>query len=273
MYLPHKLAAIRCSIRQMNLTDNEVLKFQRGSPVLLEDICAIYPATLGEIVDIGYDNFQQYLGVLTATKPLEIKGDKELSQLLEQITDFQYLLLTSSMDIRINELIKKAFFFFTHVEATLVLEPPSILLGPLEEQHILDEKYFYDFQRILKRMYFLEQEGEEIIISNDDDPITKKIKMQMRANREKVQRAKAAKAAREKSDMKLSDLIGSMTINDCGLNMINIWDITYYAFHDQLKRMGWRDQFNINQKAALAGAKINKSELKHWMRSIVSSDK
>jgi hypothetical protein len=81
-------------------------------------------------------------------------------------------------------------------------------------------------------MYFIEQEGEEIIIYDDDDPVTKKLKMQMRANREKVRRAKAAKAAREKSDMKLSDLIGSMTINDCGLNIHNIWDITYYAFHD-----------------------------------------
>ena len=41
----------------MNLTDNEVLKFQKGSPILLEDICAIYPRTLGEIVDLGYDKF------------------------------------------------------------------------------------------------------------------------------------------------------------------------------------------------------------------------
>jgi hypothetical protein len=65
--------------------------------------------------------------------------------------------------------------------------------------------------------------------------------MQMRANREKVRKAKAKKAAQEKSDMKMSDLIGSMTLNDCGLNMTNIWDITYYAFHDQLKLMGWRD--------------------------------
>jgi hypothetical protein len=81
-------------------------------------------------------------------------------------------------------------------------------------------------------MYFIEQEGEEIIIYDDDDPATKRLKMQMRANREKVRRAKAAKAAREKSDMKMSDLIGSMTINDCGLNIHNIWDITYYAFHD-----------------------------------------
>jgi len=43
-------------------------------------------------------------------------------------------------------------------------------------------------------MYFLETEGEEIIIYEDDDPRTKAIKMKMRENREKVRRAKAKKA-------------------------------------------------------------------------------
>ena len=257
----------------MNLTDNEVLKFLKGGPVFIEDICAVYSVTLGEIVDVGYDKFQQYLGILTSTKPTDTKGDKELVELLENISDFQYLLLMASMDAQVNSLIKSAFHFFTHSKATFMLDPPQIIVGPLEEKHILDESHFYDLQHVLRRMYFIEQEGEEIIIYDDDLPATKRLKMQMRANREKVRRAKAAKAAREKSDMKMSDLIASMTLNDCGLNIINIWDMTYYAFHDQLKRMGWRDQFNINQKAALAGAKINKSQLKHWMRSIASSDK
>ena len=257
----------------MNLTDNEVLKFQKGSPVLIEDICAVYPRTLGEITDIGYDKFQQYLGILTSDKPTDTKGDSELAELLQQISDFQYLLLMASMDIQVNNILKEAFYFFTNSQATFSLDPPQILLGPLEEQHIMDEKHFYDLQHVLRRMYFIEQEGEEIVIYEDDNPATKRLKMQMRANREKVRRAKAKKAQQEKSDMKLSDLIGSITINDCGLNIHNIWDITYYAFHDQLKRMGWRDQFNINQKAALAGAKINKSQLKHWMRSIASNDK
>ena len=122
-------------------------------------------------------------------------------------------------------------------------------------------------------MYFIEVEGEEIIISANDSPAVRELKMKMRENRDRVRRAKAKQAAREKSDLKFSDLIGSMTINNCGLNMNNIWDITYYAFHDQLKRMGWRDQFNINNQAALAGAKLKKDQLKHWMRSIASSDK
>ena len=257
----------------MNLTDNEVLKFLKGGPVFIEDICAVYSVTLGEIVDVGYDKFQQYLSILTATKPTDVKGEQELTELLNNISDYQYLLLMVSMDAQVNSLVKSAFRFFTHSEATFSLDPPGIFLGPLEEKHILDEKHFYDLQRVLKRMYFLEVEGEEIIIYEDDDPATKRLKMQMRANREKVRKAKAKKAAQEKSDMSMSDLIGSMALNDCGLNIYNIWDITYYVFHDQLKRMGWRDQFNINQKAALAGAKINKSQLKHWMRSIASPDK
>ena len=257
----------------MNLTDNEVLKFMKGGPVFLDDVCAVYSVKLGEIVDVGYEKFQQYLSILTATKPTDLKGDEEFKKMFNELSDFQYLLLLSATDMVVNSLIKEAFYFFTKSDITILLQPPTLIVGPVEEQHVLDESHFYDLQRILRRMYFLETEGDEIVIYDDDLPATKKLKMQMRANREKVRRAKAAKAAQEKSDLKMSDLIGSITINDCGLNMVNVWDITYYAFHDQLKRMGWRDQFNINQQAALAGAKINKSQLKHWMRSIASSDK
>ena len=261
-------------MKQMNLTDSDILKFQKGSPYIFEDICAIYPVTLGEIADEGYDKFQTYLGVLTTEKPIPKQGDdSELTQLMTEITDFQYLLLMSQLDRQINENLKAAFKFFTHEDVVFSLDPAQIVIGPISEKHLLTEDKFYDFQRVLRRMYFLDQDGDEIIIYPDDPPATKRLKMQMRANREKVRKAKAAKAAQEKSDLKMSDLIGSMTLNNCGLNIENIWGITYYAFHDQLKRMGWRDQFNINNSAALAGAKLKKSQLKHWMRSIADSNK
>ena len=257
----------------MNLTDNEVLKFQRGTPIFIDDICAVYPAKIGEIVDIGYDEFQKYLGIIIAEKPTAQGKNQEMAALLDGITDFQYLILMSQLDKTTNNLLKSAFRFFTHEDVTFILDPPQIVVGPVEEKHILNEEKFSDLQRLIRRMYFVEQEGEEIIINPDDSEATKKLKMQMRANREKVRQAKARKAAREKSDLKFSDLIGSITINNCGLNMENIWNITYYAFHDQLKRMGWRDQFDMNNRAALAGAKLKKNQLKHWMRSIASNDK
>lgn len=258
----------------MNLTDTEILKFQKGGPVFLDDICAVYSLTIGEIVDEGYDNFQKYLNVLTMSKPIAATvKDKEFRALLQELTDFQYIIMMASLDKEVHQLLKDAFRFFTHEEIVILLDTAQIIIGPLAEKHILTEEKFYEFQRILKRMYFLEEEGEEIIIYDDDPPATKRLKLQMRENREKVRRAKAKKAAQEKTDLKFSDLIGSITINNCGLNMENIWHITYYAFHDQLKRMGWRDQFNINNQAAMAGAKLKKSQLRHWMRSIADSEK
>lgn len=258
----------------MNLTDDMILKFQKGTPVFLEDICAIYPATIGEIVDEGYSNFEKYLSILITEKPtITDKKDPELKQLLENLTDFQFLLMMTQIDFETNATVRQAFKFFTHEDVIFSMDPAQIVLGPIEENHLLTEEKFYDFQRILRKMYFLDATEEEIIIYSTDDAATKRIKMQMRANREKVKKANAKKAKQENSNLNFSDLIGSITINNCGLNIVNIWDVTYYAFHDQLKRMGWRDQFNINNRAALAGAKLKKSQLKHWMRSIASSDK
>lgn len=255
----------------MNLTDAFVLKCLCGSPVLLEDICAIYPATLREIVNLGYDTFWQYLQVLTAEKPIT-EGNGELASLLNNLSDYQYFLVMTSLDEEINQKAKEAFRFFTHESVTFSLDPAQIVVGPLQEKHLLTEEMFYEMRRILKRMYWVEQEGEEIIINEDDDPRVKALKLQMKKNREKVAKAKR-KQQGGGGEIKMSDLIASVAVGNCDLNIGNIWDITYYAFHDQLKRMGWRDQFNINNRAALAGAKLKKSQLKHWIKSIASDDK
>ena len=50
----------------------------------------------------------------------------------------------TSMDLKVNSLVKEAFHFFTHSSVTFMLEPPQIMVGPLEEKHILDDKHFSD---------------------------------------------------------------------------------------------------------------------------------
>lgn len=251
----------------MNLTDDEILKFQKGAPVFLDDICAVYSATIGEIVDLGYSKFQQYLSIITATKPA-MKDNNEIEKVLSKLSDFEYILMMVHMDRKSNEMLKQAFQFFIHEPVSFSLQPAQIIVGPLEEKHILSEEKFYELQSLIKRAYFIQQEGEEIIINKNDSPMVKQIKMKMRENREKVRKAKAKAAAAQGTDLHFSDLIGSFTINHCNINAVNVYNMTYYMFHDQLKRMGWRDEYDINSRAALAGAKLKQSQLKHWMRSI-----
>lgn len=88
--------------------------------------------------------------------------------------------------------------------------------------------------------------------------------------RKKVAKAKKKEAKKkgEGGDLELSDLIGSLTIGSNSYNLTNVWDLTYYAFQDQLKRMGWHEEFNINTRASLAGAKLDKNKLSHWIKSM-----
>jgi hypothetical protein len=68
-----------------------------------------------------------------------------MKELLEQITDFQYLLMLATMDLKINATLKSAFRFFTHENVIFSLDPPQIIIGQGDVQHNLTEESFYDF--------------------------------------------------------------------------------------------------------------------------------
>ena len=83
----------------MTLTDDFTLKCMKGSPVFLDDICAIYPPKLGDIVDIGYSTFLKYINLFNMEKPsLQEVKDNELSALLNKLDDFQYFLFKVNID-------------------------------------------------------------------------------------------------------------------------------------------------------------------------------
>ena len=90
----------------------------------------------------------------------------------------------------------------------------------------------------------------------------------LKGRRDREEAKRKAKKKNGETDIELSDLIASLAIGNNGYNMLNIWDLTYYAFQDQLKRMSWREEFDINTRASLAGAKIDKNKLSHWIKSM-----
>jgi hypothetical protein len=75
----------------MSSTDNIVLKFLRGIPVIYEDICLVKSPFLKDIASEGLDKFYQYLSFMTIRKPSI--DNEELQQLLSPLSDFEYLVL------------------------------------------------------------------------------------------------------------------------------------------------------------------------------------
>lgn len=246
----------------MNSTDEQILKFMSGLPVMYKDICLVESPSLRKIAAEGLDNFYQYIGFLTIQKP--DAEDKELKKSLSQISDFEYLILLTQLNKENYNLAAAAFEFFTNEKPTFVVEPPSIVLGDPTEKRALTKDTYYGFTDLVLLACAMKDPKEQSIEFLDTDTAqVRKLKEQMLKGRRD---RKKKNSSGKKSDLLLSDLVGSLTIGTATYNLVNIWDLTYYALQDQLKRMSWKEEFNINTRASLAGAKLDKSKLTHWLK-------
>ena len=51
----------------------------------------------------------------------------------------------ANLDPQVHKILKRGFKFFTHEDAIFSLEPAQIIIGPIEEKHLMVESNFYDF--------------------------------------------------------------------------------------------------------------------------------
>ena len=66
----------------------------------------------------------------------------------------------------------------------------------------------------------------------------------------------------------LFDIISSYLSKATEVDIKTIWDMPYYMFQIQFRRMQMIEEYDINLRSALAGAKIPKEKMKHWIRKI-----
>lgn len=245
------------------------MRYLHGLPVIFDDICVIHSPRLHDIATEGLDKFYQYISATQISKPTKLE-DPEIKKLLSPLSDFEYLLLLTQMDKEDNKLIKDAFEFFTKEKITILTNPPSIVFGPINEKRILTKEKFYNFQEEVKLACAMRDPHESTIEFLDSDtPRVRALKEQMLRGRR--EREEAKRRQRQKSgdgNLELSDLIASLAIGNNSYNLINIWDLSYYAFQDQFKRMSWHEEFDINTRASLAGAKLDKNKLSHWIKTM-----
>ena len=253
----------------MNLTDGDKLKLLYGKPLIYKDVCLVYSPLMDTVASVGLEEFYQCISLLLTSKPPA--EDREMKKLLDKLTDFEYLLMLVSMEPTHKQLLLRALELFTQDRGTILMNNSSIVLGDPTEKRILNKDNFYEFQSYIGAVCAMEDYTQDRIEFKDSDsPDARRIKIQLIEGRKKREIAKQ-KQAKNKSESKvqLTDLIASIPIGTNGAyRLIDTQYMTYYAFQDQLKRMGWYEEFNINSQAAMAGAKISKEKLSHWIKNM-----
>lgn len=238
----------------MNSIDELQLLYGKSLP--FSNICMVNHPTLGDIAQIGTSNFYRYIYTLTL-EPSEIE-EKEV-----EMDTLSYLLIGASVNQEFASLVKQAFYFFTGESIVFVPEEKSIQVGNDIIGRITPEN-FGEMQHIISTMCCIEK---EIKHTKFKDERARQIAERIAAGQKEVERIKA-KNRNNDDTIDLAVLVSSIAARTPGMSILNIWQTPYYAFHDLVRRTQAIEEYDTIIRAAHAGAKVSKDNIKYWIRKI-----
>lgn len=250
------MRAIQCHLQIMSSVDK--LKLLAGLPIPLSDFSLlVHPATLIEIAKLGISKYFAYVNLLTLKKE-EIK---KLIKEAEEIDPFDFLIINSKHKEEFKKQTLEALKYFIREEVFFIPDMDCFVIGDFSESRFLTKDNFSEFQGILTDQNSLEKDNFKYVGENEAAKI---IKEKIERGKKEIERVKNN---RDNIPIEIADLVGSLTINS-SLNIYNVWDISYYAFNDQFKRMRLLEQYNTGLQSIMAGADPKKIKLQDWIQSI-----
>lgn len=252
-------------------------KFMAGVPVeipnkveeegALKTLCTIYPITLRQIATVGAKNFYSYLNIFTLNKE-DVDEYFANEQIEEDLTPFQFLLLMTQMDPQYLQAVQEAFKLFLHEDKLVFLrQNEAIVLGERTEGRIITNESFEIIKKVVEAANILDTQSADARMDNPSDAKAAQIIKKLKEGRKMRDKAKS------NSDLSFSDLVASLAAGANGLNILNVWDLPYYAFNDQFKRMQMREDYENTYKSLLAGADPKKVKIRYWIDTIQDKEK
>ena len=233
----------------MNIDDE--LRLLKGSSFFVDKI-EIKPFSLGEIVEMGYEKYQQCLNIFV----LEVEDIlKEIPEELKDITIFDLAL--SPMVSGLYDLLIDGINLYFHPKNLQVIKNDNVIFI---DDNIINHHNWNQISNIVKLQNCFNKKE----IYNPADPRTAELLKKRDEARKKLAKAKGS----DNDNLNFADLTSILAANGNGINIINVWDLTFYAFNNQFARMKMLEDYDISIRSLLAGADSKDVDLKHWMIKI-----
>lgn len=268
----------------MNVEDIK-LKSLCGKPIIVGNI-KITPKKLSEIVEVGYDKYNKYLSLFCINDEIisEFKSQLETKSVHGHTGYLEYLIYlyikSGDFDGTLRDDILESLSFFTNEDIkfnkigfyyTTIVRTPEIIKD--KEIYIENKEYHFlnsvDFDYIVKiikiqNCLLSPEEEEELKVA---DGLAKELLEKMKKARERLKKTKED-IDEIREPLNLYDLASIVASNCNGLNIINVWDLNFLQFNDQLNRMKMLEDYEVNIRSILAGANPEEINLVHWMSKI-----
>lgn len=201
-------------------------------------LCKVYPLTLGEIVDIGEEIYNQYLSTSMFDKDsldLGTTTQDELDQ-INKTSNYEILLSFCFHDESLRNNFMKAYCTFLREEINYH-QNGFFYLGDLKDGRIIQPNDFENIKIILQQQNYLQEKKKEFISANDK---TAAIKEKMRKAKERIQKLK------KDDQIGLSDIVSIVSSYSNDINILNVWKLTIYQLYMYYMRIILWDEYHCN---------------------------
>lgn len=238
----------------LSANEIKVIKEQAyaGFPSRLGNVCDVYPGMMRDLLKMGRNIYDKRLGILLLTDSEAQDFFKQKTNQEINITAFDYLLQSASVNDTFFLELTEAFSTFIKEEILLLPKINAVLVGPMAERRLITKNNFEDFQNILRlqnRRTVPEPPPE------NESAIARK----MRLKREQREAVKRKQQQSQGSGQDLADLLEIAEVFG-----INYLDKSIYAFYGLIQRHQRREKWNQDLQMLCAGADPQKVKTEYW---------
>lgn len=229
-------------------------------PFAYSTICMIYPLTIKGIVDLGQNNYSNYLSILTIDEFDIMQQLKKRNVQInpEQIVVFKFLIDSAKQSYPFLLELKNAFRTFIREEVNILFDDYIIVIGNATDKRFLTLENFGMFQNILRVQ---NKRAVKEDPPKDESPLKKKFRL-------KAEYRDAIKRNQKSNDPDAPDFLALMSSLCCydGISPEQIGNYSFLAFREIFERHQLKDKYSIDIKSLLAGADPKKVKPKSWIK-------
>ena len=237
----------------MDIKMDDELRLLKGSSFFVDGI-EIKPFTIGEIVEIGHEKYQQMMNIFA----LEIEDViKDIPEELNDIAIFDLFLKSGLQEL--FEGFIGAIGLFLRIENINEFGIDEEFNVVLDKKKIINRENWDSICKIIQMQNCVKREKEDYNPANE----------QARKIIEKIKALKRENPIKE--SITFPSMISGIANKSNNLNILNIWDLTIYQLYDALNRLNLIDnyQFTLNgiYAGTVNGKEINMKDI-NWMNII-----
>lgn len=248
-----------------NLTSEEQVFI--GEPADL-GFCSAYPIKLRDIAKMGIKKFYECLNIFTL-KTEDVKDFLKQNNVDQDLTTFQFHLIHGLIDENYLNTLNQAFKVFLH-EDDITITNEAIVLGDIKDSRIIRQEEFDLICEVVAFQTILGGSSTEESSPEGLEGKAREIWESLHRGRQQLSKAKSVSGD---SSLSFLDLVASFAAKGNGLNALNVWDMTYYAFQDQFQRMQWIEDYANGMNAVVHGADPKKVKIENWMQPMKNKNK